>query len=384
MKRLIFVSVITFVGLNLYAQTNTFPSSGNVGIGTTSPSVELEVKSTSGSNSEIHINTTSDGGLSILRFQDAGTATWGFLSNYPQSDKFSLHNYQTGSQAIVLNSSSYMGIGTTNPVSLLDVNGDIAIKFGNVLRVNVPDGNSGNWTTTSNRTILKTGWQSGLGDFVDFKVPGALDNTAVIRFTNQGRFGIGTSSPSAELEVKSNGNTDAEIHINATANGDQSIIRFQDAGQSTWGFLSNYPGTGTFSLYNYMTNNNTMVFNSSNQVGIGTTSMGTHKLAVEGSIGAREIKVEATGWSDFVFENDYKLRTLEEVEQHIKENGHLPEIPSEEEIIENGINLGEMDAKILQKVEELTLYVIDMNKRVNELETENEELKEEISTLKNK
>ena len=67
------------------------------------------------------------------------------------------------------------------------------------------------------------------------------------------------------------------------------------------------------------------------KLGIGTETTGSHELAVEGSIGAREIKVEASGWSDFVFENDYELRTLEEVEQHINENGHLPEIPSEAE-----------------------------------------------------
>ncbi len=63
-----------------------------------------------------------------------------------------------------------------------------------------------------------------------------------------------------------------------------------------------------------------------------------------------------TGRSDFVFENDYELRTLEEVEQHINEKGRLPEIPSETEVTENGINLGEMNAKLLQKIEELTLY----------------------------
>ena len=119
-------------------------------------------------------------------------------------------------------------------------------------------------------------------------------------------------------------------------------------------------------------------------VGIGTATTGTHRLAVEGSIGAREIVVETSGWSDFVFENDYKLQTLEEVEEHISENGHLPEIPSEEEVIENGINLGDMDAKLLQKIEELTLYLIEQNKRMNKLEVKNAELEKKISALNNK
>ena len=119
------------------------------------------------------------------------------------------------------------------------------------------------------------------------------------------------------------------------------------------------------------------------KVGIGTTDFpGNHKLRVEGSIGAREIKVEATGWSDFVFEKDYDLRTLAEVEKHITEHGHLPEIPSEAEVTENGINLGEMNAKLLQKIEELTLYLIEQNKRMNQLEAKNAELEKEISELK--
>jgi hypothetical protein len=104
----------------------------------------------------------------------------------------------------------------------------------------------------------------------------------------------------------------------------------------------------------------------SGKIGIGTTALGSHELAVEGSIGAREIKVEASGWPDFVFEKDYKLRTLEDVESYIDENRHLPEIRSETEVLENGINLGELNAKLLQKIEELTLYLIEQNKKIKE------------------
>ena len=108
---------------------------------------------------------------------------------------------------------------------------------------------------------------------------------------------------------------------------------------------------------------------------IGTTTYGTHKLAVEGSIGAREVKVESSGWSDFVFKNNYKLRTLEEVDKFISQNGHLPEIPSEAEVQKNGINLGEMDSKLLQKIEELTLYLIEQNKKIESMEKELKELR---------
>ena len=100
---------------------------------------------------------------------------------------------------------------------------------------------------------------------------------------------------------------------------------------------------------------------------IGTATTGSHKLAVEGSIGAREIKVEANGWSDFVFEKEYKLPTLEEVETHIKEKGHLKDIPSAKEVEKNGFFLGKMDSKLLQKIEELTLYTIQQDKEIKEL-----------------
>jgi len=109
--------------------------------------------------------------------------------------------------------------------------------------------------------------------------------------------------------------------------------------------------------------------------------MGSHKLAVEGSIGAREIKVEANGWSDFVFENTYQLPSLKEVENHIQQKGHLKDIPSAKEVKENGIFLGEMDAKLLQKIEELTLYTIQQQKEIEELTLYTSQQKKEIEEL---
>lgn len=112
-------------------------------------------------------------------------------------------------------------------------------------------------------------------------------------------------------------------------------------------------------------------------IGIGTTKSNGYKLAVSGTIGAREIVVNTDVWSDFVFHSDYRLKSLDEVELFIKQNNHLPDIPSEQDVKEKGINLGDMDAKLLQKIEELTLYVIQINK-------ENKELRKEIDELKKK
>lgn len=117
-------------------------------------------------------------------------------------------------------------------------------------------------------------------------------------------------------------------------------------------------------------------------LGIGTKSPGNYRLAVEGKIGAREVNVTTSGWSDYVFDDDYRLPSLSEVESYIKQNKHLPEVPSEAEVKENGINVGEMNALLLKKVEELTLYLIEANKNFESLQLEVEQLKKEIKTIR--
>lgn len=107
-------------------------------------------------------------------------------------------------------------------------------------------------------------------------------------------------------------------------------------------------------------------------VGIGTTSFvdgtDTYALSVEGGIRAHSVKVY-TSWADYVFEKDYALPTLEDVEVYIRENGHLKDIPSAKEVEASGIELGEMNKLLLQKIEELTLYTIALKKEVDELKT---------------
>ncbi|WP_461639625.1 hypothetical protein [Labilibaculum euxinus] len=95
------------------------------------------------------------------------------------------------------------------------------------------------------------------------------------------------------------------------------------------------------------------------------TPASDYPLDVNGTIRAKEIKVEAN-WADFVFKEDYSLRNLTEVEEFIIENGHLPDIPSEKEVESEGVLLGEMNSKLLQKIEELTLYVIEMHRTIEQ------------------
>ena len=105
-------------------------------------------------------------------------------------------------------------------------------------------------------------------------------------------------------------------------------------------------------------------------VGIGTLDTQGYKLSVNGTIRAKEIKVDSD-WADFVFKKDYKLPTLREVETHINENGTLPGVPSESEVKANGINLAETNALLLQKIEELTLYVIKQQEEIEQLKALN-------------
>lgn len=131
---------------------------------------------------------------------------------------------------------------------------------------------------------------------------------------------------------------------------------------------------------NYLNNKSPfMVFKPNGNIGIGTISptakldirgdIKGYKLDINGTIRSKEVTIEATGWSDFVFSKDYPLPSLQAVEKHINDKGYLPDLPSEKEVIENGINVVEMQAKLLQKIEELTLYVIEQDKKIKELQS---------------
>lgn len=120
-------------------------------------------------------------------------------------------------------------------------------------------------------------------------------------------------------------------------------------------------------------------------IGIGTANPGAtldvngsiraSTLNVAGEVNARAVNITINAGADFVFEPDYALKPLSELEAFVKENKHLPEIPSEKQMVEEGLNVNEMQIKLLQKVEELTLYVIDQDKRIKALEEENKQLK---------
>lgn len=106
----------------------------------------------------------------------------------------------------------------------------------------------------------------------------------------------------------------------------------------------------------------------SGYVGIGTLTPQS-LLAVNGQITAQKVKVTMTGWADYVFDKDYQLPSLQWLENYIKENRHLPDVPAADSITSKGLDLGEMNALLLKKLEEQTLYIIEMNKKIESLET---------------
>ncbi|SFT97083.1 hypothetical protein SAMN04489724_3060 [Algoriphagus locisalis] len=163
---------------------------------------------------------------------------------------------------------------------------------------------------------------------------------------------------------------------------EDSWLTFHDPNDNWYSLGIDRSNGGMFSLNaGGLLNSSQFTMNGFGNVGLGVSNAGDWKLAVNGQIRAKEIKVE-TGWSDFVFEKDYQLPTLEEVENHINEKGHLKDIPSAKEVAENGIFLGEMDSKLLQKIEELTLYIIAQEKNLNEQNSKLIRQEEEIEQLK--
>ncbi len=156
--------------------------------------------------------------------------------------------------------------------------------------------------------------------------------------------------------------------LGSGSNNDFAAIMHRSDGQL--GFYTGAAGSFT-SLNNTDFRNNfeRITINNVGNIGIGTLTP-DHKLDVKGTIRAEEVKVD-TGWSDFVFDETYNLPSLTEVESFIKKNKHLPDIPSAREVKEEGLAMSEMMTKQMQKIEELTLYIIELEKRIASLEANN-------------
>lgn len=321
---------------------------GVPGIGTYSGLLTLAPWGSDGSGNNHHQLNFNDGGV-FYRTGVSSSSTWGSWDEVALIDASNFYPvFGLRRNATLVQGGKYPGLESTNGGLSLVINGGHAANLQRMrmyLASNSPGLSYVSWLR-DNQTLMQ------------------LDG-------NSGNLGIGTTSPESKLHVEGTNNANSQIQLVNTANN------------SNWSIT---PMVNDDILSFRANNNNYLqVFNvhASGKVGIGTTDFtGSHLLRVEGGIGAREIIVEAGSWSDFVFQSNYYLRTLEEVEEHINEKGHLPEIPNEQEVIDSGINLGAMDAKLLQKIEELTLYLIEQNKQNKEQQARIEQLESELRKLK--
>ncbi|PWG79180.1 hypothetical protein [Pararcticibacter amylolyticus] len=298
MKNRFLFSILGVLFFNLiYAQTNTFPNTGNVGIGTQSPIWPLTVNGlvTVNGNSDqaFHLRPNS-GYAGYIYWAESGVAERGILGFQGGSGdlvyRSGAHNISTGTERFRITDAGNVGIGIANPTSRLTV--------------------AGNTDTWGLFVRSSNTWQSSI----------SLENN------------------------QSNG-----FQFNVGGTGNTAI------------------GEGNMGIYGTKQNQYLLSLSSQGNLGIGTVNP-TAKLTVAGSIHAREVKVSVDAGADYVFEDSYKLQSLKDLDSYIKKNRHLPEVASAGEMEKEGINLSEMNVKLLKKIEELTLHIIEQDRRIEQLE----------------
>jgi len=285
------------------------------------------------------------------------------------ASSFTFAQLYTPTGTLQTSSTNYIGIGTNAPEASLDINANSSIP---IIRGNggyIPTGlrfiddsytQSGQvkeWSIWKGNTFNK-GLSFMRYDAVNRCAGGICDMPLFL--ADDGNIGINTSSPKERLEV----------------NGNAKFSDFISSGSNSWIFHT--PDDGRKSLYIAPINANNVDWDWTKSFVINGEN---GNALLYGKFEAKEVKVTLTPTADFVFDENYNLPKLEDVEKHIKEKKHLPEIASAKVMEKEGVNVGEFQIKLLQKIEELTLYTIEQDKENKSQSEEIKELKKQVQQL---
>lgn len=377
---------VTLLPAKLSAQDNTpWSTTGNIGIGTggVTPAAKLDIRGSGGAG------TAGD----LLRWGSTNDQYYGILGYNLSAGRVFLTTRGSGSSALSfgpngredlhINSLGQVGVGTTAPSVVLDTRG----ASGDIFK----------WGSADNKYAGVLGYNSftsrtylmGRGSAASSFVIGRNDTEDLI-INSIGDVGIGaTPSNGFKFEVAGGGWMNGPVTSSVQGDIGGRIV-LDNLSKTAHGVASSwkiYNMTGTYgnslqfwAYDQYGCENGGLcaprfVIMDNGNVGIGVSAPQL-KLAVDGTIGARKIKVtQQADWADFVFEPNYKLPSLQDVESYIKTHGHLQDIPTTAEVQKDGVDLADMNKKLLQKVEELTLYLIDLKKEVDQLKAERSEKK---------
>ena len=359
----------------------TINTDNNIGIGTNTPGVKLDVNGVIRTNTEF---TFGEGHAGLISFgSSTNEQSLKIISNYNGGSKSALNG-------MAITSNGNIGIGLDNPAAKLHVDGN---TITNSLQITggVCQGDYVLSAADENGNAI---WK----DLNDLNIESAWNEDANGNiYLENGNVGIGTILPAAPLHLEfensnvgikfgedskstkggdAKGGEDFEIYTSFENESPYLNIYNSDYTRTVkvgWSIFTQGTGRDAKMLLEMDNTAGTSLtlkgkFYAQDGIGIGTTEIGSHALAVNGSINANEILVtETVPGSDYVFENDYSLMPLAELESFVKDNKHLPEVMSAKEFAEKGYNIGEMDDVLLRKVEELTLYIIQQQKEINGL-----------------